>query len=110
MSLEFIDDGRHLVSLGYDQSIKLWDTSSWREVRELRADDPGVRGMAFSPDENIIALSLESRVQLWSADNWRLKTELPVDTKVVNGMAFSPDGRWFAIGAADRKIRVWELE
>jgi WD40 repeat protein len=51
-----------------------------------------------------------SRVQFWSVDDWLLRTELPVDTKVVNGMAFSPDGNWFAAGAADRRIRVWELE
>jgi WD40 repeat protein len=110
MSLEFIDQGRRLVSLGYDQAIKFWDTQTWRELRDLRASQPGVRGMAFSPDERIIALSLEGHVQFWSVDDWMLQTELPVDTKVVNGMAFSPDGGWFAAGAADRKIRVWELD
>jgi len=35
--------------------------------------------------------------------------ELPVSTKVINGVAFSPDGRWLAIGAADKKISIWEL-
>ena len=60
------------------------------------------------PDEKTIALSLESMVQLRSVDDWALGTDLPVSTKVVNGMAFSPDGRWFAAGAADRKIRIWE--
>jgi WD40 repeat protein len=108
-SLQFVDGGRTLVSLGYEQAIKFWDTTTWQEARSLRADAPGVRGLAFSPDEKIVALSLESRVQLWSVDDWSLQAELPVSTKVVNGMAFSPDGRWFAAGAADGKIRVWTL-
>ncbi|MFQ5433753.1 MAG: WD40 repeat domain-containing protein [Anaerolineae bacterium] len=28
---------------------------------------------------------------------------------LVVGMAFSPDGKWLALGAADKKIRIWEL-
>jgi len=34
---------------------------------------------------------------------------LPIDTKVINGTAFSPYGRWFAAGAADRRIRIFAL-
>jgi len=29
-------------------------------------------------------------------------------TNAVNSVAFSSDGRWLAVGAADRKVRVWE--
>jgi WD40 repeat protein len=65
--------------------------------------------MVFSPDERSVALSMESRVQLWSVEDWVLEAELPVGTKVVSAMAFSPDGAWLALGAADKKIRVWAL-
>jgi len=41
--------------------------------------------------------------------DWTLQAELPTGAAAVNGMAFSPDGRWMAVGAADGKIRVWEL-
>jgi len=53
---------------------------------------------------------MESKVQLWSVEDWALEAELPISTKAVNGMAFSPDGSWLAVGAADRRIRVWEIE
>ena len=49
-------------------------------------------------------------MQLWSVEDWVLLAELPISTKAVYGMAFSPDGRWLAVGAADGKIRVWELD
>jgi WD40 repeat protein len=108
-SLTFIGGGRTLVSLGYEQTIKFWDAETWEEKRTGRTEAPGVRGVAFSPDEATVALSLEGRVQLWSVEDWLMKADLPVSTKVVNGMAFSPDGQWLAAGAADRKIRVWML-
>jgi WD40 repeat protein len=109
-SLTFIHGGRTLASLGYEQSIRFWDTASWQEIRAVQSNLPGVRGMVFSPDERRVALSMESRVQLWSVDDWELKAELPVSTKVVSSLAFSPDGKWLALGGADKKIRVWFVE
>jgi WD40 repeat protein len=109
-SLRFIHEGRTLVSLGYEGSIKFWDTESWAEARTVDPKAPGLRGLIFSPDERTVALSMESKVQLWSLEPWRLEAELPISTKVVSGMAFAPAGRWLAIGGADKKIRMWQLE
>ena len=108
-SLSFIDEGRTLVSLGYEESIRFWDTATWQETRTVRSSASGVRGMALSPDETQLALSLESRVQIWSLAGWELAAELPVSTKVVSAMTFSPDGRWFVAGGADKKVRVWQI-
>ncbi|MCK5430458.1 MAG: hypothetical protein KAI94_13350, partial [Anaerolineales bacterium] len=107
-SLTFINQGRYLVSKGYEGTIKFWDTENWEETRTISPDMDRIRGLTFSPDEKTIALSMEGKVQLRSVSDWSLQSELPISTKVVNGMAFSPDGCWFAAGAADRKIRIWE--
>jgi WD40 repeat protein len=74
----------------------------------VRANGLTLRGLTFSPDERSAAISMERQVQLRSVEDWTVQAELPIGTKSVNGMAFSPDGRWLAVGAADRKIRVWE--
>ena len=108
VSLTYIHNGRYLVSMEYKGTIKFWETGTWEDMQTISVDKARIRGLAFSTDEKTIALSLESMVQLRSVDDWTLGTDLPVSTKVVNGMAFSPDGRWFAAGAADRKIRIWE--
>lgn len=107
-TLTYINNGRYLVSMEYDGTIKFWETDTWEDIRTISIDKDRIRGLAFSPDEKTIALSMESKIQLRSVDKWTLGAELPVSTKVVNGMAFSTDGSWFAAGAADRKIRVWE--
>jgi WD40 repeat protein len=53
---------------------------------------------------------MEGKVQVRSIAEWTLQAELMVGTKAVNGMAFSADGKMLAVGAADRKIRVWAFE
>ncbi|RME81065.1 MAG: WD40 repeat domain-containing protein [Caldilineae bacterium] len=107
--LQFIAGGKQLVTLGYGGGITFWDTATWQLLRSIRASSPGVRGLAFSPDEKLVALSREGRVEWWDVEGWQQMAELAVSTKVINGMAFSPDGRRFAAGAADKKIRVWQL-
>ena len=106
-NLRFVGNGRYLISLGYEQTIIVWDTTTWQAIRTLPLPT-GTRGFTFSPDEQTIVLSLESRIQLWHFDNWAQQEELSVSTKVINGIAFSPDGNWLAAGAADKKIRVWQ--
>jgi WD40 repeat protein len=49
-------------------------------------------------------------VQVWSVPGWELMDEHEIGTPAVNGMAFSHDGRWLAVGAADRRIRLFSLE
>ncbi len=104
-NLTFIEAGETLVSKGYEQSIKFWDTAIWTETRSLQGASP-VRGFIFSADEQHVALSMERLVQIRRVADWTLQLELPVSTRVINGLDFSPDGRWLAAAAADKKIRV----
>ena len=109
-SLTFINAGRYLVSMGYDQTIKFWDTETWQEARTHDLNVPDARALAFSPDEKTAAISMESKVQLWSVQDWSLQAELPISTKSVSAIAFAPDGKTLAVGGADRKIRIWEVQ
>jgi WD40 repeat protein len=109
-SLRFIDAGETLVSFGYEQTIKEWDTSIWQPVKTVRPKIPSARAVVLSHDEQKAAVSLEGRVDLYDTEDWKLEAQLPISTKAVNGVAYSPDGKWLAVGAADKKIRIFDLE
>lgn len=109
LALKFAAEGRQLVSLGYEGSVRFWDTGTWEAERVLPIGNGSCRRMALYPDERTLAMSLEGMIVLRSSAGWEVEAELPVTVKAVYGTTFSPDGRLLAAGAADGKIRVWQL-
>jgi len=107
MSARFLSDGSQLVSFSYRGVVRFWDTRTWQVLRSWQIQ--GGRGFTFSPDESWMAFSAPSCVQIYSTSTGQLDRQLSVSTPVVNGMAFSPDGSLLAAGAADRKIRIFQL-
>ncbi|UCC65634.1 MAG: hypothetical protein JSV36_03125 [Anaerolineae bacterium] len=83
-----------------------------KERAVFEAHSSCVLGLLFTRDSRtLISAGMDNVVRLWSVSDWGLVSTFEGhanSTKAVNGMAFSPDGRWLAVGAADRKIRVWE--
>jgi hypothetical protein len=105
-SLNFLEGGATLISMGYEGTVRFWNTADWRE-KDVVSLEPTARGLVVSPDGKRAVLSLEAKVQVFQLVPWELEVELPIPTKSIGGMAFSPDGTWLAVGSADRKIRVW---
>ena len=108
-SLKFFLSHPYMISMGYEGSIKIWNTQDWKEALSFSTNVRSARGCSVSPNEEFVAINSEGMVQLWKIESQQLVAELPVSTKVVSSMAFSHDGQLFAIGGADRKIRIWEL-
>jgi WD40 repeat protein len=109
ISLHFIQAGKQLVSLGYEQSLKFWDTQNWKLIREYETCYEKTRGLALSPDEQILVEVSEGKVLLREQETGDNIAEVPVGTKALYGVAFSPDGEWMGVGAADGKVRLWNL-
>ena len=107
-SLEVSPDGRYLISTGYEGTAKAWSTEDWKISWSVEL--PSTAGfLALSPDGETLAVSTDFKVLLWSTSSRGLVEELPVPAKGVYQLDFSPDGRWLAVAAADKRVRVWEL-
>lgn len=108
--LRFLQAGKSLVSMGYDQTIKFWDAENWQLNQVFAFKEKALRCLAFSQDEHYMAVGFQGAIQLWSTTSWRLLQEFPAGTNALNQLAFSPDNQWLAAGAADHKVRIWSLD
>ena len=123
--LMFSPDYKLLASFG-DSVVKLWDTSTWREVKALTLPTtPGVREMpsalAFSHNGQMIAASdvgIDPKQNTYAyiqAAVWNVKTgkklfALGGQKFDLDGLVFTPDDRFLLTGSVDTTIWFWDMK
>jgi hypothetical protein len=113
----FSSDGQRLASGSWDQTVKLWDVSTGKELSTVGSKMEEVQALAFSRDGHWLAAENSSNtVTLWDAKTGREVHRLPSNKPLgvlgsswVYSIAFSPDGRWLASGVDDKTVRVWDV-
>jgi len=109
-SVAFSPDGKTLASGGWDNTVKLWDVATGRELRTLKGHSNHVSSVAFSPDARTLASgSHDSTVKLWDVTTGRELRKLTGHSDVVNSVAFSPDGKTLASSSKDDTVKLWEV-
>jgi WD40 repeat protein len=119
--LAFSPDSKLLVSTGSDRKAKLWDTSSWLEVKTLEDNKDNVNAVAFSPDGRTLATAtgsssvagVESGIKFWDTRTGEQTADLSRASGRVNGIAVSGDGERIAYLETDTRrtvVNIWDLE
>ena len=112
-SVAFSPDGKMILSGSFDQTIKLWDAATGREIRTFNGHLSTVQAVAFSPDgKQIISGSYDSTIKLWDiVTGTEIKTFLG-HTAGVFSVAFSPDGKQIISGSESNQnnLKLWDVD
>jgi WD40 repeat protein len=109
----FNSDGRRLASSGSFPdwaTVKIWDTTSGKELFALRGHQDPVWGVAFAPDGQMVGSASGDRtIKLWDLITGVERATLRGHTNQVDAVSFSPDGKFLASASHDRTVRLWNL-
>jgi WD40 repeat protein len=99
---------QRLVTVSYDQSIRLWDTAAL-EPPGPAGHEQQVSALALTADGDwLLSGSHDGRVLLWDARTGALAADIGRHEHWVSSIAALPDGRAISAGW-DGAVRVWDL-
>src|SRR5262249_44882774 len=107
-SIGFSTKGRLLLSGSDDNSIRIWDVASGKNVNPLRGHNRAVRAAAFSPDSDwVLSGSEDQTVRRWNVRGYRETRVLHATVfagheDAVLAARFSHDGKHIVTASRDR--------
>jgi WD40 repeat protein len=105
----FSPDGQHLAMIGWDGTLKAWETTSGREVLSFQDPKNVILSLCFSPDNRRLATSgTDKKVNVWDVTTGQQVFSFQGPKLVVGTMSYSPNGGFLAC-ASDGTVRVWDL-
>jgi len=110
-SVAFSPDGRRVVTASLDDTARVWDSETGKELAVLRGHTRGLFTACFSPDgARILTASLDKTARLWDATTCAQLAVLEGHRANVYHAVFSPDGRCIATVSNDWTARIWDAE
>ncbi|MFO0863211.1 MAG: WD40 repeat domain-containing protein [Gemmataceae bacterium] len=109
-SVAFAPDGQRVLSSGADQTMRLWDARTGKEIRRIDAPIGRIWSIAFAPRGKYVASgSFDGSVRLWDLERGREVRRFADKGDYIRCVAFSPDGQSIAAAGDDRTIRIWDV-
>lgn len=105
-------DGRRLLSIGQDDTARLWDLqhlSLTHEYTPLPEQNP--IAAALAPDgESLLLGYLDGQMLQLGIENGRRMQGIAAEDGPVWALAYSADGRFALSAGASERVKVWHLE
>ena len=100
----FSPDGRWLVTVSRDKTLRLWDMATDRPVRVAEDQTVAEDGLVQGPDGGELIALRGASVTLWEVPTWRKVRTLLLAERDPRTVAFTPNGRRLVVAGTSAHI------
>ncbi|MEG4070381.1 CHAT domain-containing protein [Microcoleus sp. Pol11C2] len=108
-AISFSPNGKLLATASSDHTVKLWDTSTGKEIHTLSGHTDSVNAVRFSPNGKLLATASDDKtVKLWDTSTGKQINTLSGHTASVYLVSFSPNGKLLVTGNSENTVKLWD--
>lgn len=114
VSVSWSPDDAKIVSVGWDNILKIWDSSTGKEIKTIESDSFGFESVAWSPDGTQIAVGHKNgSIYIIDTESWKIVNTLLGHNSSHSGgvpvIIWSPDGSKIVSGGRDElRVIIWD--
>lgn len=108
-AVALLDDGKTLVTGGFDSAIIAWDAPTGRARQVLRFHGSTVNALLALPGGCFASGGEDARIAIWCGGKDEPTRVLDGHTAPITQLAITADGQQLASVSFDRTARVWSL-
>ncbi len=111
LSVDFSPDGKNVASSGLDNSVRLWDITTGKEIFTLLIREAYfINNVVFTPDgKNLISGGGDNQVKIIDAGSGKILSILKQVESPIESVCISADGSRLVAARRDGLIDLWDL-
>ena len=93
--------------------IKLLDSETAKEIRQITVPDSQVWALAFSPDGKTLAATsgeATGQIHFYRVETGKEIRTIQTPSLRSSALAFTPDGKQLVTGMADASVLIWDVK
>jgi WD40 repeat protein/transcriptional regulator with XRE-family HTH domain len=105
----FSPDSKYILTAGGDNTARMWDVQTGKEVHRFSGHTDGVIGVAFSPDgKSAVSCGHDKTTRIWDTQTGAEARRF-TGSDGVWSCKFSPDGSYILTGGVDKIAHLWDV-